>query len=528
MGLVYKEYTLNEAAVDMVSADVQDYLNKLNMENRNILRIRLTVEELLLNVQEHCGKGIKISVGLGKKFGSHIFRLQYHAQPFDPSKPGANPLADDMMRLLGLFPAWSCRGNTNTVSLVLESRLKRGMTFYILLAAAAAVVLGLFGNIIPENVQGAISDSVLSSVSNGFLGLLNTFGGMMIFFTLCSGISQMDDIATFGRTGRSVVFRFVGIAFGIGALTVVAVLPFVSLNFSTVGQEQVSEFDQISRMFFDILPTNIIDPFGKGNILQIIVIALFAGCALLAVGELGSRVRGLIVDLSALFQRIVSFVCALVPLFVFSTLLKLIWSGQAGVLISLLKPIILTVVLTIILTVTVLIIASFYLKCSPMLLIKKIFPVFIVAFTTASSVSAFQIGMETCEKKLGIKQSFTSFAYPLGSVIYMPASVVYFTVLVGTFAGTYQIAVGIPWLIMAVVSATLMTIAMPPIPEGDILCYTVLFSSLGIPAEAIIMATTIGIMVDYICTGINVALLIVQITCDAKRLNFLDRETLLA
>ena len=337
MRLTYKEYTLNEAAVDAVSADVQDYLNKLNTESRSVQRIRLTVEELLLNLQAHYGNGMKISVGLGKQFGRHIFRLRYEAEPFDPSKSGENPLADDMMRSLGLFPAWNCRGKINTVSLVLANRPKRSMLFYILLAAAAAVVLGVLGNVIPENVQSAVSDSVLSPVSNGFLGLLNTFGGLMILFTLCSGILGMGDTATLGRTGRSVVARFVGISFAISAVTVVAVLPFVSLNFSSGGQEQVSVFDQIIQMFFDILPTNIIDPFGTGNTLQIIVIALFAGCALLAVGERASRVRGLIVDSSTLFQQIVSFVCALVPLFVFCMLLQLIWSGQASVLISVLK-----------------------------------------------------------------------------------------------------------------------------------------------------------------------------------------------
>ncbi len=525
MSLVYKDYTLNEAAVDTVSAAVQDYLNKLNAESHSVQRIRLTVEELLLNIQSHYGNGIKISVGLGKQFGRHIFRLRYEAEPFDPSKSGENPLTDDMMRSLGLFPAWSCRGKTNTVSLVLANRPKRGMLFYILPAAAAAVVLGVLGSIIPENVQAAVNDSVLSPVSNGFLGLLNTFGGLMILFTLCSGILEMGDTATLGRTGKSVLSRFIGISFAISAATVVVVLPFVSLNFSSGGQEQVSVFDQIIRMFFDILPTNIIDPFRNGNTLQIIVIALFIGCALLAVGERGSRVRGPIVDSAALFQRIVSFVCALVPLFVFSMLLQLIWSGQASVLISVLKPLILIVVLTVIITVTVLIISSFRLKCSPMLLIKKVFPAFMVAFTTASSVSAFQIGMETCEKKLGIKQSFV---YPLGSVIYMPTSVILLPVLVCTFAETYQIAVGIPWLIMAVVTSTLMMIATPPIPGGDILCYSVLFSSLGIPAEAIVMATAVGVVYDYLGTGANVILLILRITCDAQRLDNLDRDTLLS
>ena len=108
----------------------------------------------------------------------------------------------------------------------------------------------------------------------------------------------------------------------------------------------------------------------------------------------------------------------------------------------------------------------------------------------------------------------------------MPSSVVYFTVLVLTFAETYNIAVSAQWIIMAAVISTLITIAMPPIPGGDILCYTVLFSSLGIPAEAIMLATAMGIVIDYIDTGANVMLLIFQIACEAKRLDCLDESVL--
>ena len=235
MRLVYKEYTLNAVAVDTISAEVQDYLHKLNAEYRSVQRIRLTVEEILINILTHCGSSMKISVGLGKQFGRHMFRLHYEAEPFDPSKTGDNPLADDMMRSLGLFPAWSCRGKSNTVSLVLANRPKRSTLFYIMLAAIAAVVLGTLGNIIPDTVRLTINDSLLSPVSNCFLGLLNTFAGLMIFLTICSGILGMGDSATLGRTGKSVIARFIGISFAIGAISAVITLPFVKLNFSSGG-----------------------------------------------------------------------------------------------------------------------------------------------------------------------------------------------------------------------------------------------------------------------------------------------------
>lgn len=527
MRMICREYILNEAAIDTVSSDVQDYLKKINTESRSVQRIRLTVEEILLNILTHFG-GIKIRVGLGKRFGRHMFNLRYEAAPFDPSKSGDDPLVEDIMRSLGLYPAWSCRGRSNTVSLVLSDRQKRSMLFYILLAALAAAVLGALGNVIPESVRLIVSDSLLAPAANCFMGVLNTFAGVMIFLTICSGILGMGDPAALGRIGKSVVARFIGISFAVSAVSAIVVLPFVDLNFSAGAGEQMSTFEQISGMFFDILPSNITDPFRTGNTLHIIVIAAFTGCALLAVGERASRVRELTGEFAALFQQTVSIVCAFLPLFVFSMLLRLIWSGQAGVLISLLKPILLIAVMIVILAVISLVISSLRLKCPPMLLMKKVLPAFLVAFTSASSVSAFQIGMETCEKKLGVNKNTASFVYPLGSVIYMPSSVIYFTVLVCVLAESYQIAVSIPWLVMAAAISTLITIAMPPVPGSDILCYTVLFSCLGIPAEALFPAAAVGIVFDYLNTGTDVMLVILRIACEAKRLGKLDRAILLS
>ncbi len=72
---MYKEYILKESSIDMISVIVQDYLHGLNMESRSIQRIRLTVEEMLLNVLTHCGSGMKIGILLGKQYGRPVFRL---------------------------------------------------------------------------------------------------------------------------------------------------------------------------------------------------------------------------------------------------------------------------------------------------------------------------------------------------------------------------------------------------------------------------------------------------------------------
>lgn len=527
MAIKYERLALDEAAVERISESVRDYLAAQGMERRNVLRIRLTVEELLLNVMAGCGRNVSVNWGMGRRLGRQVFCLRYAGAPLDPTKSGGDDWTEATLRTLGYFPAWSYRGGTNTVSLVLSERARHSALFYIMIAVLAAAALGFAGKLCPEALRTGVDEALLTPAANGFLGLMGTFSGVMIAFTICSGILGVGDAVALGRLGRRILARFTGISFAVCAVTVALVCPLLSLRFSAGGEGRASQISQISRMFFDILPSNPIEPFQTGNTMQIIVIALFAGIGLLAIGERGSRLRGLIDEGAALTQRTVTFVCGFVPLFVFVMLLRQLWFGRAQALLAIWKPLVLIVSSEILIAAALWLLTALRLKCPPLTLLKKALPPFVVAFTTASSMSALTLSMETCEKKLGVEGSVVSFAYPLGTVMYMPASIASFAAIACTFAEIYQVEVSLSWMIMAVITVTLLVIAMPPIPGAGILVYTILFARMGIPAEALVLATAIDVVVDFCNTGFNVLLLVLQIVGEAGALGSLDRAALL-
>ncbi|MBO5987637.1 MAG: cation:dicarboxylase symporter family transporter, partial [Lachnospiraceae bacterium] len=334
--MTYREHILNGTAVETISNEVQEYLTGLNTESQSKQRMRLTIEELLLSVMDHGGTVVK--VGIGKQFGRHVFHLKYEMEPYDPTKGAEDEWVGNMMRSLGFFPSWSCYGRRNTVSLILADRPKRSMLFYIVLAVIASVLLGFLGDGIPSSLREEIRNALLLPIANGFLGLLKTFSGIMICLAICNGILGTGDTTTLGHTGKSVITRFIVISFLISVLSVVIVFPFLSLRFSTGAQGRASAVNQISKMLFDILPSNLMEPFQTGNTLQIIVIAIIIGVGLLAIGERGKHVRILLEESFALMQHIVSAICALIPIFVFAVILNQIWSGHEMKFLSILKP----------------------------------------------------------------------------------------------------------------------------------------------------------------------------------------------
>ena len=526
MAFPYKDYVLDSAAVDTISETVQEFLGKTGAEKHSVQRIRLTVEEVLLNLMGHSA-GLAVSVGMGRHYGRQIFRLRYASEPFDPTQNREEPWANDILRSLGLSPSWSYRHGINTVSLVLAERAKRSSMFYILIAVFAAVALGLLGRALPQALRQGVDDALLTPLSQGFLGLMRTFSGVMIMLTICSGILGLGDSDSLKRMGTAVVLRFIALSFALSTASALLIQPFLNLRFAPASQGGASPAGQITRMFFDILPHNIVEPFQTGNSLQIIVIALFAGFGILAIGERGSHLHELVDEGTALAQNTVSAVSALVPAFIFVMLLRQFWLGDVTILLSFLRPLVLFIAIDFFAAAVLWLLSSLRLKCPPMTLLKKAMPPFLIALTTASSVSALPLGMETCEKKLGIKRSTVSFLFPLGSVIYMPAVCLYFSAVSCALAGLYHLEISPSWLCMAVITSTLLAIAMPPIPGAGLLVFTALFSSLGIPPEALVLTTAADLVMDFIGTGINILLLIFQIACEAASFGSLDRKTLL-
>ena len=53
MTIQYREHILNRESIESVSAQLQDYLKELKTERHNVQRIRLIIEEILLNMMEH-------------------------------------------------------------------------------------------------------------------------------------------------------------------------------------------------------------------------------------------------------------------------------------------------------------------------------------------------------------------------------------------------------------------------------------------------------------------------------------------
>ena len=527
MRLQTREYQLDNDGIEAMSRAAQEFLRDEAIEHGTALRIQLTLEELLLRVQESDGAPAVCEAATGKRFGRAVILLRWRGAAFDPTQSGEEEDGWNLQILssLGLAPTWDYRGGVNTVKLRPPKGASPSRLVYLLIAVVLASGLGAVGPALPPALVSGVTDYLLTPVFNAFIGLLNTFAGLLIFLTVSSGVFGIGDTAALNRIGKTMFPRYILTAFIVSALTLAVTRPFFHLRMAEAAGGS-SQLGAVSEMLFNILPNNLVRPFLDGNTLQVIVLAAFTGVVLLILGEQARHVDQLIEELGGVLRMMMEQVCKLIPLFVFVSLLRQIWSGAAGQMLSLWKPFCLFVLVNALMIAALVLMAGVRTKTSPALLLRKVFPSFLVAFTTASSMAAYSTSVDACTKRLGIDKRLIDFGFPIGIVIYMPSGVTTFALLSGYLAEVYGVEVNLSWFIMAGILAAVLSIAIPPTPGAMLTCYGILMAQLGIPAEGLLLAAALDVVLDFFMTGIDILTLELELVCQADRLHMLDREAL--
>lgn len=279
-------------------------------------------------------------------------------------------------------------------------------------------------------------------------------------------------------------------------------------------------------MLLDIIPSNLIAPFIDGNTLQIVFIAVIFGTALLVLNDKTTVVSKVVEQLDYIVQFIMKCLNSFIPLIIFLSIFNMTIERNSGIGSTALKPVLLTLMgLAIVITVYTVIVCV-HQQISPIMLIKKMMPTFIIALTTASSSAAFATNIETCEKKLGIDKKIINFGLPLGQSVFMPAASVLFFSMGICMMETFQVPITTMLLVNLFIIALVLAIAAPPVPGGFAVCVTILVTQLGIPEAAIPIVIAISMILDFPCTATNLFCLQAELTDLAGGLDMLDTEIL--
>ena len=188
-------------------------------------------------------------------------------------------------------------------------------------------------------------------------------------------------------------------------------IPFYKFTYGESGSG--GGLEEIYSLITAIIPSNPITPFIEGNMLQVCIIAIITGTVMIILGNRVDQVKIFASQCSSLFLSIVEAVCKLLLIYIYASLTILFVQNGIGMILTLWKPIAVCIGINAALALIRMLMVSFKYKISLPVLFKKIYPTFIIALTTASSMSAFSTSLEVNETKLGIDKSYNNFATPL-------------------------------------------------------------------------------------------------------------------
>jgi aerobic C4-dicarboxylate transport protein len=192
----------------------------------------------------------------------------------------------------------------------------------VLLAMVAAVVLGYLR---PERAVA------MKPLGDAFIRLITMIITLIIFCTVVTGIAGMGNLKKVGRVGGMALLYFEVVstlALLIGLLVGNVVHPGsgFNVNVSTLDAKAVADYagqakaQTVTDFLMHIIPTTVFDAFAKGDILQVVLIAILFGFALAAVGPRSKPLVDLVDALTHAVFGVVNILMKFAPIGAFGAM----------------------------------------------------------------------------------------------------------------------------------------------------------------------------------------------------------------
>ncbi|MBE7216311.1 dicarboxylate/amino acid:cation symporter [Shewanella benthica] len=385
---------------------------------------------------------------------------------------------------------------------------------------SSRIFVGLFaglilGTIIQYGFAGSsFANTTLVDIASGagsmFVQLIMMLVVPLVFFSIVTGIAELRDLKSFGRLGSKTFGLYL-------ANTAVAIIVSIGLamwiapgaGMNLVGDQNASltstELPGFIDMIVNIIPSNPIEAFASGNMLQIIFMALLTGGIIKALGDEVQPVVAFFQLGNKIMLKMITVVMSIAPIGVFALMVKLGATFEPDAFLSVLSYMAVIVGLLAFWALVVYpVVIGITTNISASEFRRKTREQFLFALSTASSNATIPVTMRTLTEKLGVKRSVAGFGVPMGATMNMSGVAIYITVaafFVGNAFGTPITMEQVPVLAFSVF---LLSIGAGGVPGGGIVMIGVLIHQMGLPVEAIALVAALDRVIDMFCTSTNV------------------------
>ena len=209
---------------------------------------------------------------------------------------------------------------------------RRGAAHLVLPRIARHPSAQVFVAIVLGATLGAVrpaTGAAMRPLADTFINLVRMVIAPIIFLTIVQGIAGTGDLRRAGRVGFKalVYFEIVStLALAVGLVVVNLLHPGAGLDPAQLPHGDISSYTQgahagsVVDLLTHIVPSSIVDAFARGDVLQVVFVALLFGVALGAVGDLGRPVVTLVDSLARVMFRLVALIMLVAPIGAFGAM----------------------------------------------------------------------------------------------------------------------------------------------------------------------------------------------------------------
>lgn len=387
---------------------------------------------------------------------------------------------------------------------------KKGLTFKVISALILGAITGLLLNLYAPDVFNIVNPYLFVPLGQIFLALISMLVVPLVFLSLILGVAGLGDPAKLGRMGIKTITYFL-------LTTTIAIL--IALSLASIVQPglagdfdldaatfEADEAPSIAQTLMNIIPKNPLAAMTEGNMLQIIVFAVFIGLALTALGEKTKGILNLVEQGNEIMMYLVGIVMKFAPYGTFGLIATAVGSqglsamqAMGSYMLVILAALLVHAAFTYGGTV------FFLAKKSPVWFFKEFFPAMTVAFSTSSSTGTLPVSMDIAQNKLNVPKSISSFVQPLGATINMDGTAIMQGVATLFIAQAYGLDLTTAELATVVITAVLASIGTAGVPGVGLIMLAMVLSSVNLPVAGIGLVIGIDRLLDMSRTAINIS-----------------------
>jgi aerobic C4-dicarboxylate transport protein len=292
----------------------------------------------------------------------------------------------------------------------------------------------LIGVLVGWKLPGLATNDWIKALGDGFIRLIRMVIAPIIFCTVVSGISHIQDAKKVGRVGvKALVYFEIVSSFAL-------IIGLVMGNLIDVGHGLAAKPDAAAVANFveqakaqksvdfilNIIPDSVVGALARGDILQVLLFAILFGFSLMAMGERASRLREIIDDAAHAVFGVIAIVMKAAPLGAFGAMAYTVGKFGPAALGNLIGLIALFYFTAALFVIVVLGLIARFVGFSIFKFIAYIKDELLIVLGTSSSESALPQLMEKLER-LGCSKPVVGLVVPTGYSFNLDGTNIYMT-----------------------------------------------------------------------------------------------------